>query len=268
MLILFAIVLFFYNTIIFNIAIAAMGLIATYELLNATKLVKYKGIAFMGASFAIVIPFAQSQLLRPIIPLIFFVLAFIFFILVIYYHNNVRFEQLAMALVFSTLVPLFFSSQVYMRDEKGTVVGLYYLLLAFGSAWFCDTGAFFAGKFLGKKKMAPNISPNKTVEGAVGGVVAAILLNLLFAFVAKELFSYAGVIVNMNYLAIAIASPFLAVVGIIGDLVASAIKREYNVKDYGHILPGHGGIMDRFDSVLLTLPTVYVLSRLMDFIVV
>ena len=124
-----------------------------------------------------------------------------------------------------------------------------------------DTGAYFAGHWFGKHKLAPEISPKKTVEGAVGGVitalVAVLVFSCLFSVAATEVL---GRPVEANYLRIVLVSPVLTVFSILGDLSASVLKRQYGVKDYGSIMPGHGGIMDRFDSVLFVLPAVYLLS--------
>ena len=130
--------------------------------------------------------------------------------------------------------------------------GKYLVWLIFLSAWGSDTCAYCTGMLFGKHKMTPVLSPKKTVEGAVGGLAGAALLGLLFAFFMKQ--------PMIAYLLICLAG---AVVSMIGDLSASAIKRQSGIKDYGTLIPGHGGILDRFDSVIFTAPVIYLLAILL-----
>ena len=139
-------------------------------------------------------------------------------------------------------------------------MGNFLVWLIFISAWGTDTFAYFSGYFLGKNKLAPNLSPKKTIEGAVGGVIGAALL----AFVYTWLYStyYNGNM--MEYIIIIpIITGFSSIIAQLGDLSASAIKRIFHVKDFGSILPGHGGILDRFDSVLFTAPFIYMVLYLL-----
>lgn len=261
-LVILVIVIFFYNTLIFNATMALIALLATYELLNATKLIKYKGLALLGAGFSLLLPFARLSVIRPLLPVFIMLLSLLFFVLNLKYFKKLRFEEMSTALVFSIFAPLFFSSAIYSREDFGVGAGLYYLIWALGSGWLCDTGAYFSGLMFGKHKMAPNISPKKTIEGAVGGLITATVFNLLIAFGYSYFMTRSGTPISINYLVVGLASPFLALIGMLGDLSASVIKRQHDVKDFGHIMPGHGGVMDRFDSVILTLPSVYVLVTL------
>ena len=131
--------------------------------------------------------------------------------------------------------------------------GKYLVWLIFLSSWGCDTCAYCVGMLLGKHKLAPVLSPKKSIEGAVGGVVGAALLGLLYA----SLFGHEMTDVANPHLACAAACGIAAVISQIGDLAASAIKRNHEVKDYGHLIPGHGGVLDRFDSMLFTAPAIY-----------
>lgn len=123
--------------------------------------------------------------------------------------------------------------------------GLFCFCLVFVIAWVCDCMAYLVGTFIGKHKLIPDVSPKKTVEGAIGGVIGGGIACALYGLIV-ELVSEA----HANYLTLVIMGLVLSVVSQIGDLIASLIKREHNIKDYGNVLPGHGGIMDRFDSVL------------------
>ena len=133
--------------------------------------------------------------------------------------------------------------------------GLFYVWLIFLTAWGCDTLAYCVGKLFGKHKLAPVLSPKKSVEGSVGGVVGAGLLGAIYGYVLYSKFGFAGT--SIWYFAIICALG--GVVSQVGDLAASAIKRNYDIKDYGTLIPGHGGILDRFDSVIITAPLIYYL---------
>ena len=125
--------------------------------------------------------------------------------------------------------------------EGGEVI----FVLVFIVAWISDVGAYFVGSLLGKHKLIPEVSPKKTVEGAIGGIVIAILAFLLYGWGVELFTDY-----EANYAVLAISGGILAVISQVGDLIASLLKREHEIKDYSNILPGHGGIMDRFDSII------------------
>lgn len=142
----------------------------------------------------------------------------------------------------------------YIYKVRAAGDGKYIVWLVFVSSWGNDTFAYFTGVLFGKHKMAPKLSPKKSVEGAVGGVTGATLLGIIYGFIISGRMS--GIFVHPVW-TFAIASFIGALLSIIGDLAASAIKRNYDIKDYGKLIPGHGGIMDRFDSVIFTAPAVY-----------
>ncbi len=130
--------------------------------------------------------------------------------------------------------------------------GLKLVWLIFIASWICDTCAYLTGMLIGKHKLTPKLSPKKSVEGAIGGVIGSALVGLLY-----------GVIINLGDAAFisAVISGIGAVISQFGDLTASAIKRNHDIKDYGKLIPGHGGILDRFDSVIITAPIVFILSE-------
>lgn len=129
--------------------------------------------------------------------------------------------------------------------------GKFLVWLVFICSWGCDTCAYCVGMLIGKHKMAPVLSPKKSVEGAVGGVVGAALIGVIYAAVLGRDIAAYGVISAVG-----------ALISMVGDLAASAIKRNMEIKDYGKLIPGHGGILDRFDSVIFTAPIIYFLSTL------
>ena len=131
-----------------------------------------------------------------------------------------------------------------------TKYGIYLVWMVFVSSWISDTFAYLTGMLLGRHKLAPVLSPKKSIEGSIGGIAGSSLAGALFGFIFS---SKAGQEINMVVVC-ALLGAFGSVISQIGDLAASAIKRNCEIKDYGHLIPGHGGIMDRFDSVLFVAP--------------
>lgn len=155
---------------------------------------------------------------------------------------------------FYVAVMLSFVYQTRMLPDGNVSVWLIFL-----SSWGCDTCAYCAGMLFGKHKMAPKLSPKKSVEGGIGGIAGAALLGTIFAFVMNR-FSGADV-EPLHYALICGAG---GVISQVGDLAASAIKRNHDIKDYGRLIPGHGGVLDRFDSVIFTAPVIYYLASFLS----
>ncbi|KOO46584.1 phosphatidate cytidylyltransferase [Priestia koreensis] len=159
--------------------------------------------------------------------------------------NRFTFDEVGFALLSTVYVGMGFCYMLEIRSG-----GLVYLLFALFIIWATDSGAYFVGRAVGKKKLWPEISPNKTIEGAVGGVVCALVVAALFFFFAP---------LDQSLIYLLLIGLVISIFGQIGDLAQSAFKRHYGVKDSGKILPGHGGILDRFDSLLFILPILYFL---------
>lgn len=158
-----------------------------------------------------------------------------------------------MAAMFSWLYAPVMLSFIYLIRE-GFVYGSYLVWLIFLCSWGSDTCAYAVGVLFGKHKMTPKLSPKKSVEGAVGGVVGAALLFVLYAHFAVNKYTDT----TIPLLLAAVLGAAGALVSMVGDLAASAIKRDHNIKDYGKLIPGHGGIMDRFDSVIISAPLIFI----------
>ena len=141
----------------------------------------------------------------------------------------------------------------YLYQTRAMNDGAYVVWLIFLSSWGCDTCAYCSGMLFGKHKLAPVLSPKKSIEGAVGGLPGAAFLGFIYA----SLFGGGMTEIDRPHMVCAAACAIAAVISQIGDLAASAIKRNHKVKDYGHLIPGHGGILDRFDSMIFTAPAVY-----------
>ena len=260
-LVVLAAALFLFETILFNLIIAAINVIAVMEILACMRCPRRSWLFVLCIAMSALFPFVQESAVRVFMPQIGFVLIVLFFIVLLREHQTLRVENASMMFFFALFVPLFFSCAVYIRNMFGFAVGSFYLLWALGSAWLCDTGAYFVGSYLGRHLMSPFISPKKTWEGTVGGLIFATgfmpLLAFLFSHVMKTWFTP----VQINYLQLILLTPVFAVAGMLGDLTASLVKRQFGVKDYGNIMPGHGGIMDRFDSTLFTLPSVFIVAH-------
>lgn len=180
-------------------------------------------------------------------------------------HKTTRFENVSIALFSSLAIPLSFlclTFTVRYCDTRTDIFSrssaVFMILMAMFSAWLSDTFALFFGSAFGKHKLSPNVSPKKSVEGAVAGIVGTTVFGVIFYFIfSKWFFHYDTIKLWMVLLGV----PFTCIMGMVGDLAASVIKRNYGVKDFGTLLPEHGGAMDRVDSYLFTMPTVYLLLR-------
>lgn len=146
----------------------------------------------------------------------------------------------------------------YIFQTRNLQDGAFLVWLIFLCSWGCDTCAYCVGMLIGKHKMSPKLSPKKSVEGAVGGVLGAALLGGVYAAVVGRYLEAAG----NQILVYAVICAAGALISMVGDLAASAIKRNHDIKDYGKLIPGHGGVLDRFDSVIFTAPVIYFLAAL------
>lgn len=144
----------------------------------------------------------------------------------------------------------------YIYQTRLLVNGAFSVWLVFICSWGCDTCAYCVGMLIGKHKMAPKLSPKKSVEGGIGGIAGAALIGALYALIVNKAASG----VNLDILSYAVIGGAGGAISQIGDLAASAIKRNHDIKDYGKLIPGHGGILDRFDSVIFTAPIIYYLA--------
>lgn len=269
-----AVVLYFHNTIVLPIAVALMIAVMLYELLRAVKMHKCIPILIASEVCGIVMPFLYDNfdILLDVkrlsgndirrFPLVSFAVtllcAFVIFITWLKKHKEIKYEQVFFVLAVTILVPQAMSTMVRINnfnDEEG----LFLLIMGLCGAWIADTGAYFSGVALGKHKLCPEISPKKTIEGFIGGILTTGIVYAVAFFVRS------GSDVKTALLAF-IMGAVCAVIGTVGDLSASMVKRQIGFKDYGKIMPGHGGLMDRFDSVLFVLPTFYAFIAIADVI--
>ena len=179
---------------------------------------------------------------------------FVIFAISMLSRGVVRVSQTAEMLLVSSYVTVGLTSVVLLRYSNETYGNLVYLLIFVG-AWMTDTGAYFIGRFLGKHKLIPTVSPKKTVEGAIGGIVVCMASFAGYALLVSNIHS-----LKINWLALLLAGLFVSVISQFGDLIMSYLKREHGIKDFSSLLPGHGGILDRFDSMIPVAMFLYILN--------
>lgn len=251
------VILIFHKTIVLNIAISLISVIMVYEVLKAAQCVKFRLTCILSLIYAVVNPFIVTGAASKYKFAVAFLLVTCIFITYIVYHNSLKYNRVMFIIAASLLISNAMSSLVILHDID-KVNGLMYLIMGLCGAWLADSGAYFVGTFMGKNKLCPEVSPKKTVEGFVGGIFITGLLFMLINFgYSKILQHFTDYTVSVNYFKVCILGMALAIVGTLGDLSASVIKRQCGIKDYGNIMPGHGGLMDRFDSVVFVAPCLY-----------
>lgn len=221
----------------------AMGAIGLYELARMKKIAYFNEIGLI-ATVSLGFVLIPSRYWLFIIPnfnpeFIFYILAMVMLTLTVYRQEKFNVEDAALLMFGALYVGYGFRYLIELRDKGLLTIGFLFLVV-----WATDIGAYCIGRLFGKHKLAPAVSPNKTIEGSLGGVVLAVVSSIGYVWLLNP--DLAGV---ERYVWLAI---FLSLAGQVGDLVESAYKRHFGVKDSGNILPGHGGILDRFDSTLFS----------------
>ncbi len=253
-----------YYPFVLSIAISIVSAILCGELLTAKSLHKKYLVSVPCIVLAFLMPlFCIYE--ASLIPLYLFVV--IYFILIVLNHNKFTVDEIFFALAGTILISLSMTAlSAVANNEFGHYA--FWVVLSLGVPWFADSGAYFSGVLLGKHKLCPAISPKKTVEGAVGGIICGVLSTFLIAYVFCLIYgadmSVGGggtVRYGFEILPLIIIGVVNSVLSIFGDLTFSVIKRTCGIKDYGSIMPGHGGLLDRFDSVLFCSPLVYFISQ-------
>lgn len=253
-------VVLFLPKIFTAILFGAMAAIGAYELLHNTGLVKHKRFAVYGIIMAVFVALWSNM--WTVYPLILLGMLAFFCILfgeLLLFHKELSFQELAMTLVAGGGIPYFLCAVVRIHS---LATGRFLILLPFVIAFLSDTGAYFTGRFLGKHKLAPVISPKKTVEGVVGGVLGAIIGVVVYCLILQRYFGF-----QVNWLCVPIYGLFGSLGAVFGDLCFSVVKRQTGIKDYGNLIPGHGGILDRFDSMIVVAPLTELLILLIPMVV-
>ena len=256
---LLAIVLFL-PKIITAILFGAMAAIGARELLLGTGLVTRKHYI----RYAMVMAFFTglwSSIWSVFILVLLGILAFFCFLFaeMLLFHKEVSFSELAMTFMAGFVIPFLFCGVVRLHNWEN---GRFLILLPFVIAFLSDTGAYFVGCAFGKHKLAPVISPNKTVEGLLGGLLGACVGVAIYCVVLQFFFHF-----EVNYWYIPAYGILGSLGAVFGDLCFSAIKRQTGIKDYGNLIPGHGGILDRFDSMTVVAPVTELLLMIIPMVV-
>lgn len=227
----------------------ACGIHTEGKFVNALEIAGIMGICIYYG----VVVFTDSQAAAMLIILLIMIAhMFVYVFTFPLYHAN----QVMAAFFSFVYAPVMFSFIYQTRELK---CGIYLVWMIFISSWICDSCAYLTGILIGKHKMTPKLSPKKSIEGAIGGVAGSALVGALYGyFIVEKVVAEQPVTWVFAFI-----SGIGAMISQIGDLAASAIKRNHEIKDYGHLIPGHGGIMDRFDSVIFTAPMIYGLALLL-----
>lgn len=238
------------------ILFAAMAAIAAYELLAGTGSVKHIRLCVYTAFSAFWCVLWSGLSLGNVWLLLGALLLWvIIFAEIMASGMKIGFDKAAICLVGGLVLPLMFGAVVRLHAWEQ---GRFYVLIPFVVCFLSDTGAYFTGLSIGKHKLAPVISPKKTVEGAIGGSLGAIIGMVIYCVILQNCFDF-----EVNYFFAVIYGIFGSAAGIFGDLCFSVIKRQTGIKDYGNLIPGHGGILDRFDSMMVVAPLVEILMVLL-----
>lgn len=254
--------------------VAVLSLAGTYELLKCLRTVPGADgapattgkedlvVSVPAYLIALILPFCTyfAKSIAPyllIAAAVFTVYLLYLFAVAVFRQGKMKFETVAEVFSGVLYITLSFASLALLRHQ--TPFGGYLYLLVFFGAWVTDTFAYFTGRFFGRHRLNPVISPKKTVEGSIGGIVFCMISFAVFGIVMHFAGRWGF---RVNYWMLLLAGLLASVVSQVGDLITSLIKREHGVKDYGKIFPGHGGVLDRFDSVLAISPVLLILANL------
>ena len=230
------------------VILAVLMSIGAYELLYRTHLVKHPRLVIYACIMAFAVTmWSHTGAIHAYLLIGMLVYTLVLFSEMMLDHVKVRIEMIALCYVAGAIVPFLLSALIRIL---AMTTGRYVILVPFVVAFMSDGGAYFAGLKFGKHKLAPVVSPNKTIEGAVGGLVAAMAGMLIYAIILDLGFPQ----FKVNYGIALLYGLIGSAAGMFGDLCFSIIKRQTGIKDYGNLIPGHGGVLDRFDSLMMVAP--------------
>lgn len=230
-------------------AIAILCAFMIIEFLSAQKLHKDTRILVPCLLYA----FLQPLLIAAHIGKIpFFIFVVILLLMMLIFHEELNFSDVSFSVLGTLIITWGMSSMLVLPNAYGKYFSMFFVF-CLGIPWFSDAGAYFAGVYLGRTKLCPKVSPKKTVEGFIGGLFAGTIASLLIGFFFSLCFSE----LQFNYALLILMGAAGSAISVLGDLTFSLVKRASGIKDYGSIFPGHGGFLDRFDSVIFAAPLVY-----------
>lgn len=253
-----------------SIPISIIGAIAAYEIMRVSRC-KNKVLTAASMIMAVAYPIFVDFNLQQYIPVPASVILTVYIIgllaVMLKFYEKTKFEHVALSIFGSLIIPASLSTIFTVRnlcvdypESFQRSHSVFLILFAMFSAWISDTFAYFVGRKFGKHKLAPKISPKKSVEGAVGGVLGNVVVCVI-AFIICDRFFFAMDTIKLWM--VIVASPVVSALGMMGDLSASVIKRNFGEKDFGNLFPGHGGVLDRVDSFLVTMPVTYVFVQIL-----
>lgn len=241
----------FAPTWIFTLAVCAVCFVVLHEIMVTFKQEAKLSIVIIDYIFAMlymISGFFRQETGSRLVYLVTILFVMVLLISSVIDHMEINFNDVCASLFLVIYSVLFLMHLPFIRNMEN---GLALVFLAFIGAWLPDTTAYFAGNFFGKHKLIEAVSPNKTVEGSVGAIVGAVLSFLIYGFILKAI-GY-----DVNFIRLLVLSLICGVVAQFGDLSASVMKRAYKAKDFGNLIPGHGGLLDRVDSLIFVTPIVY-----------
>ena len=250
LIILLAVSLYFGGSILFIVTmiVSILGLMELYSVINISK----TSLGIIGYILSLFYYFSLYKANANIILMFLIVSLLTLLIFYVISFPKYKIDKIAKTL-FGIIYVVIMTSFIYLIREQ-SIHGKYFVWLIFIASWGSDTFAYITGLLFGKHKLSKKLSPKKTIEGFIGGIMGAIFLGILYTYI---MFNKISPEIDYRALRVGLACGFGSVISTFGDLTASAIKREYDIKDYGDIIPGHGGILDRFDSVIFTAPVLF-----------
>lgn len=238
--------------VLIDIAMAIVCSVSVGEFAYATKTLRQYHLSIPSLIFAAAYPMLMTYGYGSIL---LYAYAAFMLSMTILFHKKITFKEFAYIFSMTVIITLFACTIVSMKNRDTAHVSFYFIL-SLGLPWLADIGAYFTGSFIGKHKLCPNISPKKTIEGAIGGTVVCMGATCLLAWIFTTFF-YGGK-TEVNYISLIVLAFLGSLFSILGDLSFSLVKRTFNIKDYGNIFPGHGGMLDRFDSVIFVSPLILI----------
>ena len=236
------------NQLVFDVVVTLISAMAIYEVINAIGLSKNKkmtDISVLMPAALMSVSYFSAEYLHSLI----FLFIAIFMITMLFSKGRYSFTDTALYIAVSVIFSISFLHVSLVRRLGNENLDVLVVLIG---SWITDSCAYFAGYFFGKHKLAPEISPKKTIEGSIGGIFGVIVIIVAYSLIAGNIMDK-----SVNIYSAIIIGLVAGVLSQFGDLCASIIKREHNIKDFGNIMPGHGGVMDRFDSLLFVAPALY-----------
>lgn len=250
-------VIFLSHTLVYPIVLTVLCVVGAREMLKCTTSWKRPELAIPSMLFALICPLLAYTYRYGVLIAVTLGYMFLLLVMLVFANEKLNLDKVCTTFVTIVYIAICFSCLIRLRyvttvpgTNSGEIIGQYFYLLVFVAAWVTDTFAYFTGILLGKHKLCPKISPKKTVEGSIGGAAFCVIAFMIYGLAVSKI----NPDFVPNYVGLAFVGLFMSVLSQLGDLLASVIKRTYGVKDYGKLFPGHGGVLDRFDSVLITAP--------------